>query len=167
METEFSKYVTVDARESSQAAASASTGPAPEATVPYEAGGRPALVPERVSVARVGGRGPQSAEEVQTLLRNRPLYPNVYTADAVATLTHEMMHALGIRREAAAECFGMQLTPLMARELGVPKHYAIRLGQLSLENYSYRPANYRDLSRCHEDGAWDLFPHENSPPWHG
>ena len=109
---------------------------------------------------------PPTCPAMETLLRNRPEYPNVYTAEAVTTLTHELVHALGVRREAPTECTAMQLTPLMALELGVPRHYALRLGQLSLENYRYRPAGYRDLSRCREDGAWDLFRHENCPPWH-
>jgi hypothetical protein len=109
---------------------------------------------------------PAICRAMETLLRNRPVYPNIYTADAVTTLTHEMVHALGVQKEAPTECFAMQLTPFMARELHVPEHYAIRLGQLSLENYRQRPANYRDESRCREDGIWDLFKNEPSPPWH-
>ena len=103
---------------------------------------------------------------METLLHHRPEYPNAITADAVETLTHETMHALGIGKEAEAECLGMQLSTFMATALGVPDHYAMRLGQLSLQNYRERPPGYIDTSRCHEDGAWDLFPGRPSPPWH-
>jgi hypothetical protein len=40
-----------------------------------------------------------------------------WTLDAV---THEMIHAIGIENEAMTECFAMQISPLMAYELGVP-----------------------------------------------
>jgi hypothetical protein len=109
---------------------------------------------------------PQTCRAMETLLHHRPAYPNAITADAVVTLTHETMHAIGIEKEAEAECFGMQLTTFMAIELGVPAHYAQRLGQLSLQDYWSRPPDYIDTSRCREDGAWDLFPGEPSEPWH-
>jgi hypothetical protein len=101
---------------------------------------------------------------METLLRHRPTYPNVLTANAVTTLTHEMMHATGIRREAEAECFAMQLTGYMALELGVPRTYSFALAHLALSNYAHRPPSYRDLVRCRENGVWDLFPNEDSRP---
>jgi hypothetical protein len=109
---------------------------------------------------------PAVCRAFETLLYHRPVYPNRFTANAVETLTHEMMHALGIKREAMAECFGMQLSTILADRLGVPQRYAQRLAHINLTNYRTRPANYRDPSRCRENGAWDLFPGRNSPPWH-
>jgi hypothetical protein len=113
---------------------------------------------------------PRVCGSLETLLYHRPAYPNRFTANAVETLTHEMMHALGVRgqsdSEAKAECFGMQLSITMAYELGVPAHYGARLAHLTLENYSSRPARYRNYSRCRENGAWDLYKGLNSPPWH-
>ena len=109
---------------------------------------------------------PGVCRSMETLLRHRPAFPNVFTANAVQTLTHELMHAIGIKDEAKAECFGMQVSGALAERLGVPDHYAWRLSQLNLENYEKRPPGYIDHSRCREGGAWDLAPDENSPPWH-
>src|SRR5262249_22249964 len=77
---------------------------------------------------------PSICHSMETLLRHRPAYPNVVTANAVETLAHELMHATGIENEAKAECFGMQLTGELAERLGVPEHYALRLSQLTLQN---------------------------------
>ena len=101
-----------------------------------------------------------------TLLYHRPGFPNRLTAEAVETLTHEMMHALGISNEARAECYGMQLSMILAQRLGVPRTYAERLAHLNLANYGLRPTRYRDPFRCRENGEWDLFKGRNSPPWH-
>jgi hypothetical protein len=109
---------------------------------------------------------PQICRAMETLLEHRPRYPNVFTADAVVTLTHETMHALGIEKEAMAECFGMQLTAVTAVELGLPEKYAYGLARLTLDDYKVRPPSYRDPVRCREDGAWDLFAGRPSPPWH-
>jgi hypothetical protein len=107
------------------------------------------------------------------LIHHRPLYPNRFTADAVETLTHEMMHAVGYTRarygaqaEPLAECFGMQLSILLALDLGVPYRYADGLARYNLVNYVTRPPSYRNPSKCRENGAWDILPNRNSPPWH-
>jgi len=94
------------------------------------------------------------------------VFPNVYVADALATVTHEVMHAIGIEDEAEAECLGMQLSAFMASRLGVPDHYAMRLSALDLENYTRLPPGYVDRKRCQEDGEWDVFKGRKSPPWH-
>jgi hypothetical protein len=101
----------------------------------------------------------------ETLLKHRPRYPNVITADAVETLAHETMHSVGVSVEAQAECYGMQLTPILAGNLGVPPTYASALAKLNLENYKERPPNYINTSKCRENGVWDLFPDKNSLPW--
>jgi hypothetical protein len=108
---------------------------------------------------------PQVCRAFNTLLNNRPSYPNVYTANAVETLTHEMMHSIGIKNEAAAECFGMQLSAYLAMNLGVPKAYALGLAKLNLSNYAHRPPSYVDAVNCREDGRWDLLKDQPSPPW--
>jgi hypothetical protein len=110
---------------------------------------------------------PETCRGIETLLHNRPAYPNAFTADAVQTLTHEMMHALGVDSEAEAECLGMQVSAVLAEALGVPKHYALRLAHLNLENYVDLPPEYIDRKRCRENGVWDLRQNEKSPPWHG
>ena len=77
-----------------------------------------------------------------------------------------MMHALGVDSEAEAECLGMQVSAVLAEDLGVPKHYALRLAHLNLENYEDLPPEYIDRKRCREDGVWDLRENQPSPPWH-
>jgi hypothetical protein len=110
---------------------------------------------------------------IETLVHHRPKYPNRYTADAVETVTHEMMHAIGVNRqrfgnqaEARAECYGMQLSIILAVELGVPYSYADKLSKYNLENYRDRPPNYQDPVHCREGGPWDVYPKTPSPPWH-
>jgi hypothetical protein len=109
---------------------------------------------------------PTVCRGIETLLYHRPLYPNHIIANAVDTVTHEMIHAIGITNEAMTECFAMQVSFVMALRLGVPLRYSQQLGRLTLVNYFTHPARYIDTSRCREGGAWDLAPNEPSPPWH-
>lgn len=109
---------------------------------------------------------PRVCRAMETLLHHRPRYPNRFTANAVETLTHELMHALGIRLEAQAECYGMQLSIVMAVKLGIPYSYADKLAKLNLVNYQDRPPSYQNYGFCREGGRWDLFPSMPSPPWH-
>jgi hypothetical protein len=109
---------------------------------------------------------PTICRGIETLLYHRPLYPNHILADAVDTVTHEMIHALGIRNEAMTECYAMQVSLVMALRLGVPTNYAHQLARLNLTNYLSHPPQYIDTARCREGGAWDLQPNEPSPPWH-
>jgi hypothetical protein len=109
---------------------------------------------------------PGICHTMETLLYKRPAFPNRYTANAVDTLTHEMVHALGVRNEAATECFAMQLSWVTAESLGVPAHYAYSLSRLTLANYGLHPPLYINRSACRENGAWDLFKGRPSLPWH-
>lgn len=109
---------------------------------------------------------PSVCRGLQTLLTSRPTYPNRITANALDTLTHEMLHALGWKDEALVECFSMQTSLLMAHTLGLGDRYGARLARLTLANYSSHPPRYTDVLRCREGGAWDIWPSEPSPPWH-
>lgn len=109
---------------------------------------------------------PTVCRAMETLLHHRPVYPNRFMANAVETLTHESMHALGIRNEAMAECFGMQLSIFTAIRLGIPFGYADKLAKLNLINYASRPPNYQNYAACREGGKWDLLPRSPSWPWH-
>jgi hypothetical protein len=109
---------------------------------------------------------PGICNTLETLTYKRPKFANRFTANAVDTLTHEMIHALGIHNEALTECFSMQLLWLTARSLGVPLPYAQTLSKLSLENYGFHPPAYVNRSACRENGAWDLFTGRPSLPWH-
>jgi hypothetical protein len=109
---------------------------------------------------------PGICHTMETLIYHRPHYANIYTANAVDTLTHEMIHALGLRSEAKTECLAMQLSFITAIGLGVPENYAYNLDRLSLDNYGGHPAAYINRANCRENGAWDIWPGRNSLPWH-
>lgn len=63
---------------------------------------------------------PTICHTMETLLYKRPVYANRCTANAVDTLTHEMIHALGVTDEARTECYAMQLSWITAETLGSP-----------------------------------------------
>lgn len=109
---------------------------------------------------------PRICNAMETLVYKRPRFANRFTANAVDTLTHEMIHALGVRNEAATECFAMQLSWVSAENLGVPAGYAYSLSRLTLANYPFHPPSYVNRAECREDGAWDLFKGRPSLPWH-
>jgi len=109
---------------------------------------------------------PGICRTMETLVYHRPRYANRFTANGVDTLTHEMVHALGVRNEAMTECFAMQLSWITAHSLGVPLAYSFNLSHLSLQNYHLHPPAYVNDGACREDGAWDLWKGRPSPPWH-
>lgn len=109
---------------------------------------------------------PSICRTMETLLYHRPKYPNRFTANAVDTLTHEMLHALGLRNEAMTECVAMQLSWITAHSLGVPLQYSMALSRLTLENYRFHPPSYVNTTACREDGAWDVWKGRPSLPWH-
>jgi hypothetical protein len=109
---------------------------------------------------------PDVCRGLETLLYHRPRYPNRIIAFDLSTVTHEMVHAMGVRNEAMTECFAMQLSIVMALNLRVPVAYSVRLARLTLMNYFAHPSGYIDTLRCQENGSWDLFPSRPSPPWH-
>jgi hypothetical protein len=108
---------------------------------------------------------PTTCRRLQSLLTSRPLYPNKYTSSALETLTHEMIHALGVSDEARTTCYAMQTSMFMANTLGLPGSYGARLARLTLKNYPLHPPRYINKQRCREGGAWDLWPDRPSPPW--
>ena len=110
---------------------------------------------------------PETCRGIETLFHNRPAYPNAFTADAIQTLTP---------RDDARPRRGQRGRGRVPRHAGfrrarggagVPKHYALRLAHLNLENYVDLPPEYIDKKRCRENGVWDLRQNEQSPPWHG
>lgn len=108
---------------------------------------------------------PRTCRALQTLLTSRPRYANAILADAVSTLAHEMLHALGETDEAQTECYAKQTTDVLAEFLGVPVRYREQLGRLTLGTLRDLPDEYRRPDVCREDGDWDLWPGKPSPPW--
>lgn len=109
---------------------------------------------------------PQTCRAMETLLTSRPQYPNVITANALDTVAHEMIHAMGIQSEPLTECFAMQTADVLGWYLGIRGQYLKGLSRLFFAAYKFLPARYRDPVRCREGGAWDLEPKSPSSPWH-
>jgi hypothetical protein len=100
---------------------------------------------------------PGICTDVQGLLTTRQ--PNARRAGALATAIHETLHAYGVINEAQTNCFAVQLVPVFGSNLGLGAKRAGYLGTLA-RNYvrKYSPPGYWNGARCHDDGAWDLFP---------
>jgi hypothetical protein len=87
-----------------------------------------------------------------------------YIAQAVSTLAHEAKHTLGTRREAVAECYGMQQIRPLARALGAPRAYAAALADLYWEHiYPLAPPAYSSAA-CRPGGRLDIRPRSSIWP---
>ncbi len=100
---------------------------------------------------------PGICADVQGLLSSRR--PNARRAGALSTVIHETLHAYGIVNEAQTNCMAVQLVPVFGANLGLNDGRAGYLGTLA-RNYvrKYAPTGYWNAARCHDGGAWDLFP---------
>jgi hypothetical protein len=79
-------------------------------------------------------------------------------ARALHVLAHESSHLAGVRDEAAADCFGLQRTALVAEDLGADPAEAEQLARIALaERAMFAPPDYRS-SECRDGGALDLDP---------
>ncbi len=98
---------------------------------------------------------PTTCTNVQALIDSR--VPNSSRALALATVLHETTHAYGVRNEARANCYGVQLVYPLARALAFSAGRAARLEDLALRTTrSSAPPGYWDSARCRSGGAWDL-----------
>jgi hypothetical protein len=77
-------------------------------------------------------------------------------ARALHVLAHESFHLAGIRNEAEADCFGLQRTAFVARELGAEPTDAQRLADIALADRARAaPPEYRTPA-CYDGGPLDL-----------
>lgn len=98
---------------------------------------------------------PTTCINVQGLIDSR--VPTGPGALALVTVLHETTHAYGIRNEARANCYGVQLVYPFARALAFSSSRAERLESLALRaTRSTAPPGYWDSARCRAGGAWDL-----------
>jgi hypothetical protein len=98
---------------------------------------------------------PTTCANVQALIDSR--VPNSPRALALATVLHETTHAYGVRNEAQANCYGVQLVYPFAKTLAFSAQRAARLEDLALRaTRSSAPPGYWDEARCRAGGAWDL-----------
>jgi hypothetical protein len=98
---------------------------------------------------------PKSCEDLQALITTRRSNGN--RASAVATTLHETTHMYGVRNEAAANCYSVQLVYYFARELRFSFAAALRLERLAVRSTrGSAPRGYWDSRRCRDGGEWDL-----------
>jgi hypothetical protein len=94
---------------------------------------------------------------IQRLIDSR--IPNGPRADAAVTVLHETTHAYGIRVEAQANCFAVQLVPVFAIQLHLTPARSVYLTTLAFRRTrALAPPGYWDSTRCRDGGAWDLSP---------
>ena len=98
---------------------------------------------------------PAVCSNLQHLIDSR--IPNGPRADATVAVLHETTHAYGITKEAQANCYAVQLTPVFARLLNLTPARVAYLSQLAFRRTrALAPRGYWDASRCRPGGAWDL-----------
>lgn len=101
-------------------------------------------------------------------LSYRKVWPAAFSsryplATAVTILAHEIQHLRGVDDEAAAECYGQQLTRRLARMLGVRPDRANVLATISWRSsYPHMPTGYRS-AECRNGGTLDQRPAD--PRW--
>jgi len=79
-------------------------------------------------------------------------------ARALHVLAHESSHLAGVRDEAAADCFGLQRTAVVAEALGADPAEGEHFARIALSERSVTaPSDYRS-PECHDGGALDLDP---------
>ncbi len=90
--------------------------------------------------------------------------PSLEHAAAVHLIAHETMHINGIWVEAEAECWAVQLSHLVAEELGATEAQARELqATYFAELYPRNRSDYIS-GECREGGALDLFPERTEFP---
>jgi hypothetical protein len=130
--------------------------------------GRPTRIAGFVEFHSVSGNlSPEICRRLDDLTyrQSRPsdLRGQASLAAAVATLAHEAQHAVGIRNESRAECFGMQRIRALARALGTSPEYASGLAEIYWQYlHPTLPPKYQN-DRCRPGTKLDLHPH--SPAW--
>jgi hypothetical protein len=85
-------------------------------------------------------------------------------ARALHVLAHESSHLAGVRDEAAADCYGLQRTAVVAEDLGATADEAERFARIALaERAVTAPADYRS-AECRNGGVLDLAPWSSAWP---
>jgi hypothetical protein len=87
------------------------------------------------------------------------------TIISVETIGHEAMHIGGIRNEAVAECFGMQVLPIVANRLGADARFAYEIAADYLPYYASKQTYLPEYwsSECYDGGSLDIW--KDKPGW--
>jgi hypothetical protein len=98
---------------------------------------------------------PITCTNIQGLIDSR--IPNGQRAYSLAVVLHETTHAYGVRNEAQANCYAVQLVYPFARLLNFAPARAEYLLELAIrKTVASAPRGYWDSTRCRAGGAWDL-----------
>jgi hypothetical protein len=86
------------------------------------------------------------------------------TVYAALVLSHESQHLRGVRDERAAQCYAIQMLPLVAERLGSPpaEAHAVAAHFLTVDQ-PLMPADYALPGGCVDGSEFDLHP--NSTTW--
>lgn len=109
-----------------------------------------------------------STEIVRVKVGEKPVFSLCQDWDetlfALQTFSHEPMHLFGIRDESLAECYGLQLLPLVAHHFGASWEFAREIATDFLARW-YTPARgqYWRVD-CVDGGPLDLHPNSTSWP---
>ncbi len=98
---------------------------------------------------------PKTCEDLQLLISTRR--GNANRASASVTALHETAHMYGVRNEAQANCYSVQLVYYFARRLRVLPAQAAGLERLAVRATRARaPRGYWNSQLCRDGGLWDL-----------
>jgi hypothetical protein len=98
---------------------------------------------------------PPTCENLQALMSTRRA--NAPRAQASVVALHETAHMYGIRNEAEANCYAVQLVYYFARRLNVSPRGALLLEQQAVRRTrATAPRGYWNTENCRDGGAWDL-----------
>jgi hypothetical protein len=98
---------------------------------------------------------PTSCQNLQALIATRR--GNGPRAEASVVALHETAHMYGVRNEAQANCYAVQLVYYFARQLRVPPRQALDLERLAARRTRITaPRGYWNPESCRDGGRWDL-----------
>jgi hypothetical protein len=98
---------------------------------------------------------PPVCKNLQALITTRR--GNSSRAFASVVALHETAHMYGVRNEAQASCYAVQLVYYFARVLRVTPSRAVGLQRQAVRTTRRTaPRGYWDSQRCRDGGAWDL-----------
>ena len=102
---------------------------------------------------------PKTCRQLDGIAHDGKRSNNIGLGKAVGVLAHEAMHVAGIADEAAAECYGVQLTAAAASELGADADYAAKLQELNWRfDQEYWADGEYSSAECRDGGELDLDP---------
>ena len=105
----------------------------------------------------VANLSPETYHRLDQIVYDDVRYESSTAAIPVGALVHEAIHVGGIRDEAIADCYAMQLVALAASTMGASEAYGSLLADIYLErNLWFTPGTEYDSDECRGGGALDL-----------